>query len=176
MVVFLHGEPMAPASFKVEITTTFPCHTKGASVDEVTTHIDGCISRVSCPARGGRQESQSPGFASLKLTSVLQSGDRDKLRSSSEQTRLSPFLRKGIWEERREVAGAAVELKGCHSPPQDSQCSLPAHCTEARGVQRGLEGECPSRLPALTHRPCPQYPLPNLPVGWLTLSQESLNR
>lgn len=97
---------MAPASFNVEITTTFPCHTEGASVDEVTTHIDGCVSRVSCPATGGRQESQSPGFAPLKLTSVLRSGDTDKLRSSSEQTRLSPFLRKrgfGRRGERRRV-------------------------------------------------------------------------
>lgn len=85
---------MAPASFSVEIATTLPCHTEGASVDEVITHMDGCISRVSCPARGGGQESQSPGFAPLKLTSILQSGDTDKLRSSSEQTRHSPFLRK----------------------------------------------------------------------------------
>lgn len=74
------------------------------------------------------------------------------------------------------MVSAAAELKGCRCPPLGPQCSLPAPCTEARGVQSGLEGDCPSRLPSLTHRPCSQYPLPNLPVGWLTLSQESLNR
>lgn len=85
---------MVSASFNVEIATTLPCHTEGASVDEVATRMDGCISRVSCPARGGGQESQSPRFAPLKLTSVLQSGDTDKLQSSCEQTCHSPFLRK----------------------------------------------------------------------------------
>ena len=104
MVVFLHGEPIerAPASFNVEIATTLPCHTEGASVDEVITHMDGCISRVSCPARGGGQESQSPGFAPLKLTSILQSRDTDKLQSSSEQTCHSPFLRKRGYARRGE--------------------------------------------------------------------------
>lgn len=68
--------------------------------------------------------------------------------------------KEGICEERGGAVGAAAELKGCHCPPLDLQCSLPAHCTEATGVQSGLEGVVPQDYPPSRTSHVPNTPSP----------------
>ena len=56
--------------------------------------------------------------------------------------------------------GAAAELKGCHCPPLDPQCSLPAHCTEAGGSRVGWRGNVPQDYPPSRTGHVPNTPSP----------------